>query len=437
MGSLTQKLTLLFFSTLLVVGVVAHSLLNVYEEQNSIRQEMAVINLTQSNLEQLRNQLSLFLQYQDEESYDQLFVAQQKLSEHIQQTSGFHRTMSNLERMCKTFQDLLIHERSLGNANYAAKELLHSRYNMIVLSMDEELSFLQRNVLEKRLGQLTNVIVKSGISLVCFTLLVSVVTFLILKRFKKGCSVLQSGFNQLSHGDLESRISSKGIDEEFVVVADRFNSMKTSLRQITVTREQLELEVLRQTAELRAQKEQLVYLSERDPLTGLKNRRAFMTALEDAAIKANRSGLKMALLFIDLNKFKEINDTYGYDAGDEILCRVAERMVDCFRHSDILGRLGGDEFVVCLDLLKSYDGVISKAEQFAEQMSAPILFHGHHLQVTPSIGISCYPDQSSSILELVKLADEDMYQAKNANGDFVVSRFLSKAPDVALLKEFK
>ncbi|EHV5550159.1 diguanylate cyclase [Vibrio vulnificus] len=437
MSSLTQKLTLLFFSTLLVVGVVAHSLFNVYEEQNSIRQEMAVINLTQSNLEQLRNQLSLFLQYQDEESYEQLFVAQQKLSEHIQQTSGFHRTMSNLERMCITFQDLLIHERSLGNANYAAKELLHSRYNMIVLSMDEELSFLQRNVLEKRLGQLTSVIVKSGISLVCFTLLVSVVTFLILKRFKKGCLVLQSGFNQLSHGDLESRISSKGIDEEFVLVADRFNSMKTSLRQITVTREQLELEVLRQTTELRAQKEQLVYLSERDPLTGLKNRRAFMTALEDAAIKANRSGLKMALLFIDLNKFKEINDTYGHDAGDEILCRVAERMVDCFRHSDILGRLGGDEFVVCLDLLKSYDGVMSKAEQFAEQMSAPILFHGHHLQVTPSIGISCYPDQSSSILELVKLADEDMYQAKNANGDFVVSRFLSQAPDMALLKEFK
>ncbi|EHU9443916.1 GGDEF domain-containing protein [Vibrio vulnificus] len=195
--------------------------------------------------------------------------------------------------------------------------------------------------------------------------------------------------------------------------------------------------MLRQTTELRAQKEQLVYLSERDPLTGLKNRRAFMTALEDAAIKANRSGLKMALLFIDLNKFKEINDTYGHDAGDEILCRVAERMVDCFRHSDILGRLGGDEFVVCLDLLKSYDGVISKAEQFAEQMSAPILFHGHHLQVTPSIGISCYPDQSSSILELVKLADEDMYQAKTANGDYVVSRFLSQAPDMALLKEFK
>ncbi|HAS6348554.1 TPA: diguanylate cyclase [Vibrio vulnificus] len=434
MRSFLQKLTLLFFSTLLVVGVVAHSLLNVYEAQSRIKQEILVVSQTRSHLEQLRTQLSLFLQYKDQESFEQLFSAQKRLEIHIQQTAAFSHVMKNLERMSKTFQDLLNHEQSLQAVNDTTKELIHSRYNMIVMSMDEELSSLQRTVLEKRLGQLTEVVFNSGLSLVFFTLLVSLITLVILKRFKKGCETLQQGFNELSQGDLNSHIKPKGIDQEFVVVAEHFNEMKTSLSQITVTREQLELEVFRQTAELREQKEQLVYLSESDPLTGLKNRRAFLTAVDEATMKANRSGLKLALLFVDLNKFKEVNDTYGHDAGDAVLCAIAERMKTCFRASDILGRLGGDEFVICLDLLKDYSGVMHKTEQFAEMVSQPITFNGQTLTVSASVGISCYPDQTSSIAELVKLADEDMYRAKNDIAGGIVSRFLNVSSKFACVK---
>lgn len=142
----------------------------------------------------------------------------------------------------------------------------------------------------------------------------------------------------------------------------------------------------------------------------------------------------MALLFIDLNKFKEINDTHGHDAGDAILCVVAERMKECFRSSDILGRLGGDEFVICLDLLKDYCGVMPKAEQFTEMVSQPITFNGQTLTVSASVGISCYPDQTSSISELVKLADEDMYQAKNGAAGGIVSRFLNVSSQFAWVK---
>ncbi|ELP5728973.1 diguanylate cyclase [Vibrio vulnificus] len=433
MRSFLQKLTLLFFSTLLVVGVVAHSLWSVNEAQSRIKQEILVVSQTRSNLEQLRTQLSLFLQYKDQESFEQLFLAQKRLEEHIQNTADFSHVMRNLERMSKTFHELLDHERSLQAVNDATKELIHSRYNMIVMSMDEELNSLQQTVLEKRLGQLTEMVFTSGLSLVFFTLLVSLITFMILKRFKQGCETLQQGFNELSQGDLNSHIKPKGIDQEFVVVAQHFNAMKTSLSQITVTREQLEREVFRQTAELREQKEQLVYLSESDPLTGLKNRRAFLTSVDEATTKANRSGLKLALLFVDLNKFKEVNDTYGHDAGDAVLCAIAERMKICFRSSDILGRLGGDEFVICLDLLKDYSGVKHKAEQFAEMVSQPIAFNGQKLTVSASVGISCYPDQTISISELVKLADEDMYQAKNAAGG-IVSRFLNVSSKFACVK---
>lgn len=270
MRSFLQKLTLLFFSTLLVVGVVAHSLWNVYEAQSRIEEEMLVVSQTRSNLEQLRTQLSLFLQYKDQESFEQLFLAQKRLEEQLQLTVIFDPRMNNVARMLKTFRDLLTHEQSLQAVNDEARELIHSRYNMIVLSMEEELTSLQQTVLEKRLEQLNQVVINSGLSLVFFTVLVSVITFLILKRYKRGCETLQHGFNQLSQGDLDSQIKPQGIDEEFVSIAEHFNSMKQSLSQITVTREQLELEVLRQTAELREQKEKLVYLSEIDPLTGLK-----------------------------------------------------------------------------------------------------------------------------------------------------------------------
>lgn len=434
MRSFLQKLTLLFFSTLLVVGVVAHSLWNVYEAQSRIEEEMLVVSQTRSNLEQLRTQLSLFLQYKDQESFEQLFLAQKRLEEQLQLTVIFDPRMNNVARMLKTFRDLLTHEQSLQAVNDEARELIHSRYNMIVLSMEEELTSLQQTVLEKRLEQLNQVVINSGLSLVFFTVLVSVITFLILKRYKRGCETLQHGFNQLSQGDLDSQIKPQGIDEEFVSIAEHFNSMKQSLSQITVTREQLELEVLRQTAELREQKEKLVYLSEINPLTGLKNRRAFLNAVSEAATKANRSGAKLALLFIDLNKFKEINDTHGHDAGDAILCVVAERMKECFRSSDILGRLGGDEFVICLDLLKDYCGVMPKAEQFTQMVSQPITFNGQTLTVSASVGISCYPDQTSSISELVKLADEDMYKAKNGASGGIVSRFLNVSSQFAWVK---
>ena len=177
-----------------------------------------------------------------------------------------------------------------------------------------------------------------------------------------------------------------------------------------------------------------MYLSEIDPLTGLKNRRAFLNAVSEAATKANRSGAKLALLFIDLNKFKEINDTYGHDAGDAILCVVAERMRECFRSSDILGRLGGDEYVICLDLLTDYSGVLSKAEQFVELVSQPIAVNDRQLSVGASIGISCYPDQTRSISELVKLADEDMYHAKSQPEGGIVSRFLDQPAKLAHAK---
>ena len=122
----------------------------------------------------------------------------------------------------------------------------------------------------------------------------------------------------------------------------------------------------------------------------------------------------MALLFIDLDDFKEINDTYGHDAGDFVLIKVAERLVECVRESDFVGRLGGDEFVVCLDLLNDFDIVPMKVEQIKSAINEPIVFDERNLKVGASVGVSQFPDHTKNKEALVCLADEAMYLSKRS-----------------------
>ncbi|MEF1289726.1 GGDEF domain-containing protein, partial [Vibrio sp. M260118] len=182
--------------------------------------------------------------------------------------------------------------------------------------------------------------------------------------------------------------------------------------QSTVTKQELENEITRQTKQLKHKQEQLLFLSEHDPLTNLLNRRAFDKQLDQSITKARRSGHKLAILFIDLDDFKEVNDSYGHDAGDHVLVQVAKRLTGCVRESDIVGRIGGDEFVVCLDLLDTLEGVPRKIDQLSTAISAPLEFDGRTLNVGSSIGIACYPDQGITKDDLLCIADKAMYVQK-------------------------
>ncbi len=241
--------------------------------------------------------------------------------------------------------------------------------------------------------------------------------WLILKRFKKGFASIKQGILALTYGDLDSKIEPANLDIEFVALADFFNHKKVSLKTTTVTKDELQLEVERQTSELNIQKDQLQFLSEHDSLTGLLNRRAFEKLLENAIVKASRTKVKLALLFIDLDSFKAINDTQGHCAGDEILKQVAIRLEASIRQSDFAARLGGDEFVVCLDLIDEYDFVPEKVKQIIKRLGQPIDFEGLNLTVGVSVGISYFPAQTSNIHHLMTLADEAMYQAKAVAGN--------------------
>ncbi len=171
----------------------------------------------------------------------------------------------------------------------------------------------------------------------------------------------------------------------------------------------------RQTEDERARtKQQLETLARYDHLTGLANRMMFRDRLDHAVNAAERSGKRVALMYLDLDKFKDVNDQLGHDAGDELLIEVAERLQGVARRADTIARLGGDEFTVILEGLDSPDGAATVADKLLEIMEVPVDLAGRQVTVTTSIGIAVYPDDADNVEDLLRHADSAMYQAKGA-----------------------
>ncbi len=163
----------------------------------------------------------------------------------------------------------------------------------------------------------------------------------------------------------------------------------------------------------RKQAEQRAHeLAIRDPLTGLLNRRSLIEHLEHAVLYAARHKTNFALLFLDLDKFKNINDTLGHEVGDELLRQVADRLRDAVRESDVVARLGGDEFVVLLEGLTAASDASTAARKIAQANARPFEIGPHCVHTSASIGIGLYPQDGNSARLLMKNADLAMYHAK-------------------------
>lgn len=160
--------------------------------------------------------------------------------------------------------------------------------------------------------------------------------------------------------------------------------------------------------------ERLHYLAYYDGLTGLPNRRLFQDRLSISIAQARREGDMLALMFIDLDNFKQINDRLGHRIGDSLLIAVTERMKACLRDCDTLARLGGDEFTVILPNLPQSDATTRVAIKFLESLANPVLVEEHKLQVSASIGISIFPEDGDDAENLLNHADIAMYQIKRS-----------------------
>lgn len=159
---------------------------------------------------------------------------------------------------------------------------------------------------------------------------------------------------------------------------------------------------------------QMEYLAQHDALTGLPNRVLVQDRFEQARAQADRAGTKVALLFLDLDSFKTINDSLGHLVGDALLRQMAERLASCVRDSDTISRLGGDEFLIVLPALQSGDDTLSVLIKLLERLREPVHVEGHELSTSVSIGVAIYPDDGPDFDALLKKSDMAMYRAKDA-----------------------
>lgn len=169
--------------------------------------------------------------------------------------------------------------------------------------------------------------------------------------------------------------------------------------------------------EFKEAQENILLLAFHDPLTQLPNRRLFHDRLEQELTRAGRSSLNLALLFIDLDHFKEINDTLGHDMGDILLKEAAFRLGGCLRASDTVARQGGDEFTVILPDLHDTESVEHVVQALLYKMSQPFQLKDQTAYITASIGIAFFPEDAADATQLMKSADQAMYTAKNQGGN--------------------
>jgi diguanylate cyclase (GGDEF)-like protein len=189
-------------------------------------------------------------------------------------------------------------------------------------------------------------------------------------------------------------------DDELGVLAHRFHAMKQ--------------EILGQLDDLTSSRAAFEHLARHDPLTELPNRRMCFERLEQALIEAREGGKKMALLFVDLDHFKEMNDQYGHRFGDQVLQAVAKLLTTASDGADCVARLGGDEFVISFCDVKDPQKIAALLEKLHQCFQLPLFIDGRKVQIHASMGVSLFPRDGDDIGTLVQHADHAMYNAKSA-----------------------
>jgi diguanylate cyclase (GGDEF)-like protein len=177
----------------------------------------------------------------------------------------------------------------------------------------------------------------------------------------------------------------------------------------------------------------LNYKVHHDELTGLKNRTNLYENIQNAIEQLTKANAKCAVFFLDLNKFKQLNDTFGHDAGDAVLITTANRIKNTIRSDDTVFRIGGDEFVVLITDVTSVSQIEIIARKILDAFEAPVIIQGQSIEMSPSIGVSVSPDDSKNSEEVVNFSDIAMYAAKNDDSThlkFFNREMLKRAADL-------
>lgn len=259
-----------------------------------------------------------------------------------------------------------------------------------------------------RVDELSSVMLRIvlGLCLVCIAL-----AALVARAVTRPINSLTQAVERFADGELETTLPLERQDE-IGVLARRFYRMRQLIRQ--------------QIAELNSRREDMEKLARLDPLTGLANRRLLVERAEHAFSVARRDNLRLGVLFIDLDRFKPINDNLGHAVGDLLLKAVADRIRRVIRESDTPARIGGDEFVVLLEAIHDDIDAQTVAEKIRVALNTPFDIEEHRISVSACIGIAFYPEDGIDMLELSRHADEAMFRAKENGRNAVAFYKLSK-----------
>ena len=229
------------------------------------------------------------------------------------------------------------------------------------------------------------------------------------------------GFTAAHFSKEDTRLSCEVPHSSFSALDIQINPMQSSSRKRSCW-----LVVMRDMSEQKRLEHELFTLAHFDALTGLPNRVLLQDRLERALRRDRRHQTHTGVIFLDLDRFKEINDMYGHAYGDEVLRQAAERLTTAVRESDTVARFGGDEFVLVLPDMESRDALIEMAERIHELFIPPFRLHGQVFALTPSLGLTLTPEDGMTVEALLQHADTAMYRAKAEGGGHYA--FFSESP---------
>jgi diguanylate cyclase (GGDEF)-like protein len=262
---------------------------------------------------------------------------------------------------------------------------------------------------------LNRVLVKNREQLLVMLFFITLVVLAVLQIFVNNrltlpLQQLMGQINKIEQSDYTTTSSVK--------TGDELETISHNINQLAETINQRE-------SQLKASKKSLEFLSLHDPLTDLPNRRFFMSRLDHAIDSAKRNHTKLAVMFLDIDQFKHLNDTLGHDKGDKLLKKVSSRLAQTLRSADTLARIGGDEFNILIENIDHLEEVETIVEKLLENFDESYLCEvGEAINITASVGIAMYPDDGEDAVTLIKHADMAMYQSKGERNGYY--RFFSQ-----------
>jgi diguanylate cyclase (GGDEF)-like protein len=320
----------------------------------------------------------------------------------------------------------------VADANLASSDMdgIFDAYAEITVAGEKygrvEMGFSTTSIQQLIIKTRANAILRGTFNL----LLVGLFALALGYHLTRGLNALQQGTRQIADGDLGYQITVRGKDE-LAQTAHAFNDMSGKLKHLDEERakkeqevhllnQQLEQRVIERTIQLQDVNKKLENQALHDALTRLPNRVLFHDRLQSTLLAARRSQDIFALVGVDLDLFKEINDTYGHQAGDMVLQHVADACNKSLRDSDTVARMGGDEFAILLPKVTDLENAVTIANRVLTAIREPFEISGHMLEIGASLGIAMFPEHADEETDLINHSDAAMYVAKGKKSGVVV-----------------